>query len=407
MLEMAPKNEVLTARGLLDKLLKNETLRNHASVQRVLPFIPAELPCLDAKLACLAPHIPVWGPLVKLLLSKLPCLLQNLPCLLDKLKQAVCCIPLPVLLCIACCIIKCIKRCCPCLLDCLMECCPILKCILPCILACCESQGCGPCGPMPFPLPPFMMMGSGSGSGFNPLAEILRNCCRPESSESEQDCCGGDKKEQCCGSDKVVHHGVICDGCQATPIVGMRYKCTVCPDFDLCEACEVKGAHPVEHPLVKLRQPRQRGMGGFRRFMRRGCFPGMGFRGFRRFQGCGPQTEQGPAAFCPFFTQQQQQCGQSASQECKPTPSTESKQTQAQAQTAEKETQAQAAEHKPASIPAVPKPEPSNLADKYEVQLNALAAMGFNNRDLCIYMLERYNGNVQQVANWLLEKMKQ
>jgi hypothetical protein len=133
---------------------------------------------------------------------------------------------------------------------------------------------------------------------------------------------------------------------------------------------------------------------GFHRFMRRGGFGGRRFGGFG---GCG-RSEEGPKGCCPIFganpcETKQQQC-----------PQTECKQTQAQAQTAEKET---STEHKPASIPVVPKPEALNLADKYEVQLNALQSMGFNNRDLCIYMLERFNGNVQQVANWLLEKMKQ
>jgi len=66
-------------------------------------------------------------------------------------------------------------------------------------------------------------------------------------------------------------------------------------------------------------------------------------------------------------------------------------------------------EHKPASIPPVAKPSESSatLAEKYAVQLNALESMGFNNRDLNVYMLERYSGNVQSVANWLLEKMRQ
>jgi hypothetical protein len=192
----------------------------------------------------------------------------------------------------------------------------------------------------------------------------------------------------------------------------MRYKCTICPDFDLCEACEAKGAHTAEHPLVKLRQPRQRGM-GFRRFMRGGCPPRFGGRRFR-FGGCGP-SEQGPAACCPIFNTQSQGQGQcNQANQCQP--QTECKQTQAQAQTAEKETSTsgtttehkQEQPHKPASIPPLPKPESAaTLADKYEVQLKALESMGFNNRDLCIYMLERFNGNVQQVANWLLEKMRQ
>lgn len=53
-----------------------------------------------------------------------------------------------------------------------------------------------------------------------------------------------------------VHEGVTCDGCQTKPIVGTRYKCSVCPDFDLCAACEAKGAHYAAHPLVKIRLAR-------------------------------------------------------------------------------------------------------------------------------------------------------
>jgi hypothetical protein len=36
-----------------------------------------------------------------------------------------------------------------------------------------------------------------------------------------------------------VHAGITCDGCQMRPIQGIRYKCSVCPDFDFCEKCEV------------------------------------------------------------------------------------------------------------------------------------------------------------------------
>lgn len=45
------------------------------------------------------------------------------------------------------------------------------------------------------------------------------------------------------------HFGITCDGCGASPLVGRRFKCLVCHDFDLCEACEAKG-HP--HPMVRL-----------------------------------------------------------------------------------------------------------------------------------------------------------
>ena len=33
------------------------------------------------------------------------------------------------------------------------------------------------------------------------------------------------------------HHGFACDGCGLSPIVGTRFTCTVCAEFDLCEKC--------------------------------------------------------------------------------------------------------------------------------------------------------------------------
>lgn len=36
---------------------------------------------------------------------------------------------------------------------------------------------------------------------------------------------------------KPVHDGVNCDQCGTGPIVGVRYKCSQCADYDLCEAC--------------------------------------------------------------------------------------------------------------------------------------------------------------------------
>lgn len=55
----------------------------------------------------------------------------------------------------------------------------------------------------------------------------------------------------------AVHTHIICDGCQATPIIGIRYKCSVCPDYDLCEKCEAKGIHQ-HHPFIKMKEPMAR-----------------------------------------------------------------------------------------------------------------------------------------------------
>lgn len=54
----------------------------------------------------------------------------------------------------------------------------------------------------------------------------------------------------------IVHCNVICDGCESGPIVGIRYKCTICPDFDFCEKCEETKWKEHGHPLIKMREPK-------------------------------------------------------------------------------------------------------------------------------------------------------
>ena len=36
-----------------------------------------------------------------------------------------------------------------------------------------------------------------------------------------------------------VHVGIRCQGCQAKPIVGLRWKCRTCPHHDVCNACRI------------------------------------------------------------------------------------------------------------------------------------------------------------------------
>ena len=52
-----------------------------------------------------------------------------------------------------------------------------------------------------------------------------------------------------------IHGDYICDGCDADPIIGIRYKCAVCEDFDYCEKCEKIMGPKHGHPFLKIRNP--------------------------------------------------------------------------------------------------------------------------------------------------------
>ncbi len=52
-----------------------------------------------------------------------------------------------------------------------------------------------------------------------------------------------------------VHKGVTCDGCGVFPIVGSRFKCAMCFNFDYCEKCEEKNKNKHPHPFIKIYSP--------------------------------------------------------------------------------------------------------------------------------------------------------
>jgi len=55
---------------------------------------------------------------------------------------------------------------------------------------------------------------------------------------------------------RPIHVNVQCDICGCNPIVGVRYKCSICNDFDMCASCEKMNKHPVGHPLMKVKIPK-------------------------------------------------------------------------------------------------------------------------------------------------------
>ena len=59
------------------------------------------------------------------------------------------------------------------------------------------------------------------------------------------------KDDKMINNQPKVHSGFFCDGCGVGPIVGIRYNCTVCKNFDYCQVCEDKISHP--HAFIKLK----------------------------------------------------------------------------------------------------------------------------------------------------------
>ncbi|KAL8729205.1 MAG: hypothetical protein Q9181_005078 [Wetmoreana brouardii] len=55
--------------------------------------------------------------------------------------------------------------------------------------------------------------------------------------------------------DGFVHRGVNCNSCNTMPIRGIRYRCTNCHDYDLCEQCEALQVHDKTHLFYKIRIP--------------------------------------------------------------------------------------------------------------------------------------------------------
>ncbi|KAI0771669.1 hypothetical protein BD413DRAFT_60009 [Trametes elegans] len=50
--------------------------------------------------------------------------------------------------------------------------------------------------------------------------------------------------------DLIVHDGIQCDGCMAYPVVGVRFKCIDCYDFDYCSICYSTSPPPLKHPAA-------------------------------------------------------------------------------------------------------------------------------------------------------------
>eukprot|EP01098_Paradermamoeba_levis_P015065 TRINITY_DN7460_c0_g1_i1.p1 TRINITY_DN7460_c0_g1~~TRINITY_DN7460_c0_g1_i1.p1 ORF type:complete len:1129 (+),score=354.56 TRINITY_DN7460_c0_g1_i1:136-3387(+) len=53
----------------------------------------------------------------------------------------------------------------------------------------------------------------------------------------------------------ATHKGTTCDGCGKAPIVGIRYKCVNCDEFNLCSDCQGTVEHYPLHLFLRVRFP--------------------------------------------------------------------------------------------------------------------------------------------------------
>jgi len=49
----------------------------------------------------------------------------------------------------------------------------------------------------------------------------------------------------------VRHSNIICDSCKKHGIMGMRWKCKVCFDYDLCTQCYMNNKHDLTHAFER------------------------------------------------------------------------------------------------------------------------------------------------------------
>ncbi|EQC41475.1 hypothetical protein SDRG_01442 [Saprolegnia diclina VS20] len=60
------------------------------------------------------------------------------------------------------------------------------------------------------------------------------------------------KQEELMKDASIVHRNVRCDGCNQSPIAGYRFKCSICPNYDLCAGCYLAKTHDVDHAFLRF-----------------------------------------------------------------------------------------------------------------------------------------------------------
>jgi len=117
---------------------------------------------------------------------------------------------------------------------------------------------------MPSAAPAGAASAASGAAHVSPLAALFSGCFPPQTQmpsaqpPAPSSCAAASQENAAPQGEEMnsqVHEGVICDGCGMAPLAGVRFKCAVCPNFDLCEVCESSGKHDVSHPMMKMKSP--------------------------------------------------------------------------------------------------------------------------------------------------------
>jgi hypothetical protein len=184
----------------------------------------------------------------------------------------------------------------------------------------------------------------------------------------------------------AVIHPAICDKC-SNLIVGLRFKCNSCIDFDLCETCvKEPGVHDTTHTFSRLQRP-------FRRCPRRRC-PRTQCSAAETQTAAEPQTTAAAAAAAPG--QKKEDSPPAPKPEVKPV----DKEPVKPVEKKEEKKEEPKKQEKPVEAPKTEEPK---VAHPFEQKLKQLDEMGFTNRAVNISLLVNNKMDLVKTIKDLLE----